>query len=160
VIGRINGHAFGGGLGLIAVCDITIGVPEKKFAFSEVNLGIIPSVISSFVAPRMKLADMRRFFLTGEQFDSYTAKNIGILDHVVPVEELDEKVQFYVEILKSSGPKAIAEVKNLIEKLQQMEHTKYQEYTVQKIAELRISSEGQEGINAFLEKRKSRWRSK
>jgi methylglutaconyl-CoA hydratase len=160
VIGRINGHAFGGGLGLIAVCDVAIGIPGQKYGFSEVNLGIIPSVISSFVAPRMKFADMRRFFLTGERFDSVIAHEIGILDYVVSGEKLDEQVQFYVDLLNSSGPKAVVEVKNLIEKLQHMERSKYKEFTVKKIAELRISQEGQEGINAFLEKRYPQWRKK
>ena len=85
VIGRINGHAFGGGIGLIAVCDITITIPERKFAFSEANLGIIPSVISTYIAPRMKKADMRRFFITAERFDSETAYTIGLIDYVVTV---------------------------------------------------------------------------
>jgi methylglutaconyl-CoA hydratase len=155
VIGRINGHAFGGGIGLIAVCDIAIALPNLKFAFSEVNLGIIPSVISTFIAPRVSPANMRRLFITGERFDSQTALQIGLLDFVV--EDLDEKVEFYVEKLKSSGPVAIKEVKNLIRNLMEMDIKRYKEFTVEKIAELRISEEGQEGISAFLEKRKPRW---
>jgi methylglutaconyl-CoA hydratase len=157
VIGRINGHAFGGGIGLIAVCDTTIGVPDSKFAFSEVNLGIIPSVISSFVATRMRLADMRRLFITGERFDSSHAHNIGLLDFVVPTDELDAKVNYYVDQLRSSGPTAIKEVKNLVKTYRDMNIEEYKRLTVEKIAELRVSKEGQEGINAFLEKRKPFW---
>jgi methylglutaconyl-CoA hydratase len=158
VIGRINGHAFGGGLGLLAVCDITIGIPDKKFAFSEVNLGIIPSVISSFVAPRVHLAHMRRYFITGQRFSSDVAYDIGLLDYVVKPEELDLKVSSIVEQLQTSGPSAIKEIKTLLNKYRTMDLKQYKRFTVEKIAELRVSKEGQEGITAFLEKRKPEWR--
>lgn len=158
VIGRINGHAFGGGLGLIAVCDIAISVPGLKFAFSEANLGIISSVISTYVAPRVSLSDMRRLFITAERFDTTVARGIGLIDFVVSPEEFDSKVEYYIEQLRSSGPIAMAEVKNLIKNLREMHIDKYKEFTVKKISELRISEEGREGINAFLEKRKPRWR--
>jgi methylglutaconyl-CoA hydratase len=154
VIGRINGAAFGGGIGLLAVCDITVTVPEVKFAFSEVKLGIVPSVISTFVAPRMTSANMRRFFITGERFDSAVAHEVGLIDLIVPAENLDTTVASCVEQLRSSGPLAIKEVKLLIYNLREMDVKKYKEFTVDKIAELRVSPEGQEGINAFLEKRK------
>lgn len=158
VIGRINGHAFGGGLGLIAVCDITIAVPDLKFAFSEVKLGIIPSVISTYVVRRIGLSNMRRLFITGERFNSEYAKEIGLIDYVVPEEEFDTKIWKYAEQVHSSGPNAIREVKNLVSKCQKMDVEKYKEYTVEKIAELRISEEGQEGINAFLDKKEPKWR--
>ena len=157
VIGRINGHAFGGGLGLIAVCDITIAIPDLKFAFSEVKLGIIPSVISTYIVRRIGLSNMRRLFITGERFSSEHAKEIGLIDYVVSLDEFDSKIQKYIEQLQSSGPKAIKEVKNLVDKCEKMDVEKYKEFTVEKIAELRVSDEGQEGINAFLEKRKSKW---
>lgn len=156
-IGRINGHAFGGGLGLLAICDITIAVPGLKFAFSEVKLGIIPSVISTFIVKRIGIANMRRLFITGERFDSEYAKKIGLIDYVVPKEKFDAEIQKCAEQLRSSGPRAIQEVKNLVNKCQQMDVKRYKEFTVKKIAELRVSQEGQEGINAFLEKRKSKW---
>lgn len=157
VIGKINGHAFGGGLGLIAVCDVTMTIPGRKFAFSEANLGIIPSVISTFVAPRMKPADMRRFFITAERFDSEIAKQIGLIDQIVQPDEFDQAIQQTCDRIKSSGPQAIAESKNLISRLQTLDRSAYTEFTVEKIAELRISHEGQEGITAFLEKRKPNW---
>ena len=157
VIGRVNGHAFGGGLGLFAVCDITIAIPDCKFAFSEVKLGIIPAVISTYIVRRTGLSIMRRLFITGERFDSEYAKEVGLIDYVVPEDEFDEKVQKYVELLRSSGPEAIAEVKKLVDACEKMDREKYKEHTVKKISELRVSEEGQEGINAFLEKRKSKW---
>ena len=157
VIGRVNGHAFGGGIGLFAVCDITIAVSDCKFAFSEVKLGIIPAVISTYIVRRIGSSNMKRLFITGERFDSEYAKEIGLIDYVVPGEELDKKVQYYVEVLRSSGSNAITEVKKLVDACEKMDVDKYKEHTVKKIAELRVSEEGQEGINAFLEKRKSKW---
>jgi methylglutaconyl-CoA hydratase len=157
VIGRVNGHAFGGGLGLFAACDIAIAIPDCKFAFSEVKLGIIPAVISTYIIRRIGKSNMRRLFITGERFNSEYAKEVGLIDFVVPEEELDEKIQKYVELLRSSGPKAIEEVKKLVDAYEKMEVEKYKEHTVKKIAELRISQEGQEGINASLEKRKTKW---
>jgi methylglutaconyl-CoA hydratase len=158
VIGRINGPAFGGGIGLIAVCDITITVPDLKFAFSEVKLGIIPAVISTFVAQRMSPAAMRRLFITGERFDSMTAQQVGLIDIVVPPEKLDDTVNSCVDQVRSSGPAAIKEIKHLIYALSQMDVKTYKAFTVEKISELRISDEGQEGITAFLEKRKPNWK--
>lgn len=157
VIGKINGHAFGGGLGLIAVCDITIGIPNKKYAFSEAKLGIIPAVISSFVASRMKPADMRRLFITAERFDTQTAHTLGLIDILTSEEEFDNVIDSYVSLVLSSGPQAISEIKQLINQLSHMDTKKFQHHSVEKIAELRISKEGQEGISAFLEKRKPTW---
>jgi methylglutaconyl-CoA hydratase len=157
VICRINGHAFGGGIGLIAVCDITIAPPNQKFAFSETKLGIIPSVISSYVVNRIGLSNMRRLFITGERFTSEYANVIGLIDYVIPNDNLDSEIEKYIKILSSSGKKSIMEIKNLVSKFQEIELEDYKDYTVKKIAELRNSKEGQEGINAFLEKRKPKW---
>ena len=157
VIGRVNGHAFGGGLGLFAVCDIVIAVPNCKFAFSEVNLGIIPSVISTYIIRRLSLSCMRRLFITGERFDTEYANQIGLVDFIATEEEIDEIISKYVEILCSSGPIAVKEVKKLIDKCEKMDVDSYKDHTVEKISELRISKEGQEGIKAFLEKRKPKW---
>jgi methylglutaconyl-CoA hydratase len=158
VIGRINGAAFGGGIGLLAVCDITLTIPGVLFAFSEVKLGIIPAVISTFVAPRMNPATMRRLFITGERFDATAAQRYGLIDLVVPPENLDETVSNSIEQVRSSGPTAIEEVKHLIYNLQKMDIKEYKEFTVEKISELRVSPEGQEGIKGFLEKRKPSWK--
>jgi methylglutaconyl-CoA hydratase len=157
VIGKINGHAFGGGVGLVAVCDITVTLPEKKFAFSETKLGIIPSVISTFVIRRIGLFNMRRLFITGERFTSEYAKEIGLIDYIASEEEIDNLVNKYISLLLSSGPKSIIEIKNLVDNYQKMHIDDYKKFTVEKIAELRVSKEGQEGISAFLEKRKPDW---
>ncbi|MCD6468096.1 MAG: enoyl-CoA hydratase/isomerase family protein [Thermoplasmata archaeon] len=158
VIGRINGHAFGGGLGLLAVCDINVATPNLKFAFSEVKLGIIPAVISPYVIRRIGIANTRRLFITGERFDSQYAEHMGLIDHVVPQDLLDETIKKYVNLTLTSGPNAVKEVKNLVRMYQELKTGEYKEYTVKKIAELRVSKEGQEGIRAFLEKKKPSWR--
>ena len=156
VIAKVNGHAFGGGIGLFAACDIAIAATECKFAFSEVKLGIIPAVISTYISRRMKTSDMRRLFVTGERFDSNYAKEVGLVDYVAS-EKIDDLVEKYVKIIRSSGPKAIIEVKKLVDACEKMDAEKYKKFSVEKISELRVSDEGQEGINAFLEKRKSKW---
>jgi methylglutaconyl-CoA hydratase len=157
VIGKINGHAFGGGVGLIAVCDINIATVGAKFAFSEVKLGIIPSVISTYVARRIGLSNMKRLFITGERFNSEYAREIGLIDYVVEKDDFDSTVQRCVEQLRSSSPKAIKEIKNLVNNYKKMDIERYKEFTVEKISELRVSEEGQEGMNAFLEKRRPKW---
>ena len=157
VIGKINGHAFGGGVGLIAVCDINIATTGSKFAFSEVKLGIIPSVISTYVVRRIGLSNMKRLFITGERFNSQYAKEIGLIDFVTEKDDFNSTVERYVDQLKSSSPKAIKEIKNLVNNYKKMDIEKYKEFTVEKISELRVSEEGQEGMNAFLEKRRPKW---
>jgi methylglutaconyl-CoA hydratase len=157
VIGRINGAAFGGGLGLIAVCDLSVALPDLKFAFSEVKLGLIPAVISTFVVKRIGIANMKRLFITGERFDSNHAKEIGLVDYVVPENEFDLTVKKYVELVCSSGPNAVKEIKKLTNNYENLDEKNYKKFTVEKIAELRVSDEGQEGVSAFLEKRKPRW---
>jgi methylglutaconyl-CoA hydratase len=157
VIAKVNGHAFGGGLGLFSVCDIAMAIPGCKFAFSEVKLGIIPSVISTYVNRRISIANMRRLFLTGERFNSEYAQSIGLIDFVFNEDEIDDKIGKYIEIFQSSGPIAITEIKNLVDSCENMGRKEYIEHTIEKISELRVSKEGQEGINAFLEKRKSKW---
>lgn len=157
-IAKINGAAFGGGLGLFAACDIALAVPGCTFSFSEVKLGIIPSVISTYILRRIySTAHVKRLFITGERFSSEYAEKIGLIDFVIPENELDEYIQKYISIIRSSGPKAVSEVKNLLNTYEKLPIDTYKEYTVTKISELRVSDEGQEGITAFLEKRKVRW---
>ncbi|MFO8110584.1 MAG: enoyl-CoA hydratase-related protein [Thermoplasmata archaeon] len=158
LIAKINGHAFGGGVGFMAVCDVVVAVPDALFAFSEVNLGIIPSVISTYVIKRIGTANMKRLFITGERFDSQHGNKIGLIDIVVPPEELDAEIEKLIKFLNSSAPGAVKEVKELIRKYHDLSADEYKRFTVEKIAELRVSQEGQEGISAFLEKRKPKWR--
>lgn len=160
IIARVNGHAFGGGIGLFAVCDIILTVPNCKFAFSEVKLGIIPAVISTYIVRRIGISNMRRLFITGERFNSNYARDIGLVDFVFSENELDNEIEKYINILLSSGPNAISEIKKLVISYEKMELEKYKNFTVKKISELRISDEGQKGINSFLEKRKPKWSEK
>jgi methylglutaconyl-CoA hydratase len=114
VIAKVNGHAFGGGVGLFAVCDIAIASPECIFAFSEVKLGIIPSVISTYVIRRITgLAHVRRLFITGERFNASYAEKIGLVDYVYSKEDVEKRIEKYISIIRSSGPKAIQEIKQL-----------------------------------------------
>ena len=158
VIGRINGSAFGGGVGLIAVCDITLTSSGNTFAFSESKLGLIPSVISTYVIRRIGPAQARRLFITGERFSSEYAKDIRLIDYLIDNDKIDQNIEQIVKEIKTSGPVAVGEAKNLIKANREMPIPQYKEYKINKIAELRISEEGQEGTTAFLEKRKPKWR--
>ncbi len=158
VVGRINGHAFGGGCGLVAACDITISSMRSKFAFSEVNLGLVPATISPYVVRRLGYSRAKELFLTGEVFDSAKAMDFGLVDYIVEPDQLDEAVAKKTELLKASGPAALAEVKLLLRGLESKDKDDIIRETSDIIARLRASPEGQEGIGAFLEKRKPKWR--
>lgn len=158
VLGKVNGSAFGGGVGLVCVCDIAVGCEDSLFAFSEVKLGIIPAVISPYVAKRIGIARTRELFLSGERINGKRAAEIGLLNYAVKKEELDSKVQEKVKFLRSSGRKAMKEVKRLLRKMTELDPQSFKNFCAEKIAELRASEEGQEGLAAFLEKRKPSWR--
>ena len=159
VIGKINGTTLGGGTGLLAACDITITVVTAKFGFTEVKLGIMPAVISQFVISKIGFSAAREFFLTGTRFSAETALKIGLVNYVVADEkELETKVAEIILELLSSGPKAITASKELIRKNQEMNHSDLMHYSIEKIANLRVSEEAQEGISAFLEKRPPTWK--
>jgi methylglutaconyl-CoA hydratase len=157
VIGRINGSAFGGGVGLVAVCDIAVAVDSAKFSFSEVKLGIIPAVVSPYVLKKIGPGHARQLFITGERFDSQTAQNIGLIHRTAKLEDIDEKIDETVKMLSANGPRAMHEVKLLISNWYDLNEESYRKYTVEKIAELRTAPEGHEGLEAFLAKRKPSW---
>jgi len=159
-IARINGAAFGGGLGLIAACDITIAVDNALFGLTEARLGLAPAVISPYVFRRIGERYARRYFLTGERFDSQQAQAIGLVQQCVATNELDEAVATVIDHLLKGAPFAVATCKQLVyanaghdEETQKS----MDEYTSGLIAGLRIMDEGQEGLAAFLEKRKPDW---
>jgi methylglutaconyl-CoA hydratase len=158
VICKINGAAFGGGVGLVASCDVAVATDTAKFSFSEVRLGIIPAVISPYVLPRIGPGYARKLFITGERFDANTALKIGLVHSVVNQSDLDKEVMELADIMLSNGPKAMHEVKLLISSWRDMSAEDFRKHTVEKIADLRTSEEGSEGLKAFLEKRKSEWR--
>jgi methylglutaconyl-CoA hydratase len=154
VVGRIHGAAMGGGAGLVAVCDIAIATPEAKFAFSEVKLGLIPAVIAPYVLRKIGYGHARALFISGERFDAETALRIGLVQRVVAADQLDTEVDAVVKNLLQNGPNAIAAAKMLLHAALVLPADELRSLTVARIAELRISDEGQEGIRAFLEKRK------
>ena len=158
VVGRINGSAFGGGVGLVAVCDVVVAQEMAVFAFSEVKLGIVPAVISTYVIPKIGVSHARSLFVTGERFSAEKAYEIGLVHKVCALEELDTTVNKYTTLLASSGPHATTAVKEMIQTWLIMPSDDYRAYTASLIADLRASKEGKEGIKAFLEKRKPVWR--
>ncbi|MDX1416956.1 MAG: enoyl-CoA hydratase-related protein [Candidatus Promineifilaceae bacterium] len=158
VIGRINGAAIGGGIGLVSCCDITIAVDSAKFGFSETRLGLVPAVISPFVISKIGEGNGRQLFLTGERFDAFYAREIGLIQHLVPAEELDTKVNERIRQLLLAAPGAQAAAKALIHTVGRQPKSASRSFTAQMIADRRASAEGKEGMSAFLEKRKPRWR--
>jgi methylglutaconyl-CoA hydratase len=151
VVARVQGHALGGGAGLVAASDIAVSAENTVYAFSEVKLGIIPAVISPFALAKIGGANARRYFVTGERFDAATALRIGLVSEVA--QDLDAAVERVVGELLSAGPSAARWAKRLVR-----ERPDGQE-TARWIAERRTSDEGQEGLAAFLEKRKPNWKS-
>ncbi len=156
-IARVNGAAIGGGTGLVAVCDIAVAATEAKFSFSEVKLGLIPACISPYVMKKCGEGKCREFFLTGERLTAEKAYGAGLVNLVAPLEEIDNVVDDLVGKLVSSGPDAVKSCKELLRNVSGMSLEQAKEYTAEVIAKLRISDEGQEGMNAFLEKRRPKW---
>jgi methylglutaconyl-CoA hydratase len=158
VIGRIQGAAIGGGVGLVAVCDIAIAGADAKFGLSEVKLGILPAVISPYVIGKIGASHARALFLTGERFDAERALRIGLVHRVVEsAEALDQAVADAVAQIKTSGPEAVRECKKLIEHVATHDTLDAVPYTIEAIATRRTSKEGQDGMNAFLKKEKPPW---
>ncbi|MDO5505485.1 MAG: enoyl-CoA hydratase-related protein [Pseudoxanthomonas suwonensis] len=157
-IARVHGAAFGGGVGLVACCDIAIGVPEAKFGLTESRLGLLPAVISPYVVHAIGARQARRYFATAAIFDAAEALRIGLLHEVVPAEQLDHAVQREIDLLLKAGPLAAAGAKSLVRSV--LAHANGQlhdEENAALIARLRVSAEGQEGLSAFLDKRKPVW---
>ena len=159
-IARVNGAAYGGGVGLIACCDIAIGIEATKFSLSEVKLGLVPAVISPYVISAIGLRHARRLFLSAEIFDSSLAMRIGLLHEIVPHAQLDETIDKTLHWLLKGGPIAQKQAKelalrisgNTLANAEKIDHE-----NAALIAKLRVSKEGQEGLNAFLEKRSAVW---
>jgi len=157
VIGRVHGVALGGGMGLVAACDIVVAAEDTKFGFTEVRLGIVPAVISPFALRKIGAGPARRYFLTGELFDAAKALRMGLVHEVVPAGELDAMVGSITKSLLQCGPHAVATAKKLIREVMALGLDNAGDYTVSTIARVRVSAEGQDGLGAFLEKRKPGW---
>ena len=157
-IARVNGAAYGGGVGLIACCDIAIAANDAQFALTEVKLGLIPAVISPYVVAAIGEKKARRYFLTGERFSAADAVSFGLLNTSVAPNDLDQAVQAMLDMLMIPGPVAQAEAKDLIASVAHRPPTdSVVADTAERIAHIRISPEGQEGLAAFLEKRSPGW---
>ncbi|MDN5864732.1 MAG: enoyl-CoA hydratase-related protein [Gammaproteobacteria bacterium] len=159
-IARVNGAAYGGGIGLVACCDIAIGVDTAKFSLSEVKLGLAPATIAPYVVCAIGGRQARRLFVNGEIFSGAEAERIGLLHHCVAAEALDETLERTLHFLLKGGPVAQRESKALALRMAGMtagSAEKIDAGNAALIARLRVSPEGQEGIGAFLEKRKARW---
>jgi enoyl-CoA hydratase/carnithine racemase len=149
VVARVQGHALGGGCGLVACCDVVVAEPAALFAFSEVKLGIVPAVISPFALAKIGSSAARRFFVTGERFGAEVALQIGLVHEIA--DDLDAAVERVVGELFSAGPAAARAAKQLA----RTSHSAVE--TAELIAAHRTSVEGQEGLHAFLEKRVATW---
>jgi methylglutaconyl-CoA hydratase len=157
-IGRVNGACLGGGMGLISCCDMVVAAEDADFGFTEVRLGIAPAVISTFVLPRIGAAAARRYFLTGEIFKAPVARAMGLVHETAAPGALDAAVERLVEALRGNGPNAVVAAKRLIREGLALGRDAAIDHTVRAIAGLRASPEGQEGLGAFLEKRRPAWK--
>lgn len=158
VVGRIHGAAIGGGVGLVAVCDVAVTIAGTQFGLSEVKLGILPAVISPYVISKIGQSHARALFLTGERFPAERALQIGLVHRVAETEEeLDAAVYETVTQLKTSGPEAVRECKKLIGHVASQDLVDAIPYTIEAIATRRVSDEGQAGMEAFLRKDLAPW---
>jgi methylglutaconyl-CoA hydratase len=158
-IARVQGPAYGGGVGLIACCDMAVGTHDAAFSLSEVRLGLIPAVISPYVIAAIGQRAAHRYFLTAERFDAPEAYRLGLLTELEHDEDdMDLKIESLVAAILASGPRAISETKMLIDAVanQPISNALIAD-TASRIARVRVSAEGQEGLRAFLEKRKPAW---
>jgi methylglutaconyl-CoA hydratase len=160
-IARVQGPAYGGGVGLVACCDIAVGTPAVAFSLSEVRLGLIPAVISPHVVAAIGERQARRYFLTAERFDAAQAHRIGLLHEVVDEAQLDAKIAELASHLLKGGPKSQTAAKRLIEAVTNRPIDRpLVEDTAERIARIRVTHEGKEGVAAFLEKRAPGWTTK
>jgi methylglutaconyl-CoA hydratase len=157
VIGRIQGAAFGGGVGLAAICDIVVASEAAGFAGSVVKRGIVPAVISPYVLRKIGVSAARELFLTGSRFTAARAREIGLVHDVVPAADLDAAIARRIAEVLTSSPAAIASAKGLIRDIADKHPDDVIGFTTSTIATQRVSPEGQEGMRAFLEKRKPGW---
>lgn len=157
VIGRVHGAALGGGMGLIAVCDVVVAAEGTVFGFTEAKLGIVPAVISPFVVPKIGPGWARSLFLSAERFGPEVAQRIGLVHWITPLNELDQLVESKVNDVLAGGPEAVRQAKSLIERVTTMPLEDARRHTAQLIGQLRAGDEGQAGLRSFLEKQKPPW---
>jgi methylglutaconyl-CoA hydratase len=158
-VARVHGPAFAGGTGLVAACDIAVGTPEAVFALTEVRIGLSPATISPYVVRAIGERAARRYFLTGERFDAGEAHRLGLLAMVSAPERLDAGIDELLQQLTQGGPEAMREIKDLVRAVSRGGPVTDAliDDTARRIAEIRVSPEGREGIASFLEKRRPAW---
>ena len=157
VIARVNGAAIGGGTGFVAVCDMAIAAKSAVFSFSEVKIGVVPACIGPYVVKKMGEGKAREMFITGERMSADRAFEVGLVNKVVDDNQLDVEVENLMQSILSSGPEAVAMAKKLVSEAPLMTPSQFKPFTAEMIAKLRVSAEGQEGMDAFLNKRKPKW---
>jgi methylglutaconyl-CoA hydratase len=158
-IARVNGTALGGGAGLVCACDFAVASKDAKIGFSEVRLGLLPGVISPYVIARIGHKSAIRLFTTGRRMAAPEAEAVGLFDFVVASNDLDATIKGLVDDILAGGPVAVKECKALARSGARMGREEFRRYCIEAIARLRSSPEGQEGVNAFLERRDPAWRS-
>lgn len=157
LVGRIHGAALGGGAGLAAVCDIVVAADDAVFGFTEAKLGILPAVISPFTVAKIGQSAARELFLTASRFSAQRAREIGLVHTVVPAGSIDAAVETLAGELLTSAPHAIAGAKALIARIANKAPAAVADLTAETIARHRVGAEGQDGMRAFLDKRKAPW---
>jgi methylglutaconyl-CoA hydratase len=159
VVGRVHGDCYAGGVGLAAVCDVVVAAEGLHFCLSEARLGLLPATIGPYVVRAIGEQAARRYFLTAERFSAARAAQLGLVHEVVPAEQLDAQVAQIVAALVANGPAAVKACKQLVKDVagRPMDATLRDE-TARRIADIRASAEGREGVRAFLEKREPSWK--
>ena len=157
VVGRIDGHATGGGVGLVAACDISVMRDDAKIGFTEVRIGVAPAIISVACLPKMSRAHASELFLTGERFTPHRAAEVGLINRAVGAGELDGVVNTYLAMLMRGGPDALAASKELVRRVPTMDRDSAFEWTAKRSAELFLTHEARAGIAAFRGRQDAPW---
>lgn len=157
-IARVQGAAFGGAVGLVSCCDMAVATPSARFSLSEVKLGLIPATISPYVVAAIGARAARRYFTTAEPFSADTALRLGLVSEIAEHDELDHCIGNWIDAILANGPRAVTAAKQLVAEIADKPvDAAMIEHTSERIAGIRVSAEGQEGLNAFLQKRQPQW---
>lgn len=157
VVAAVYGGVYGGGLGLVAACDVVVAAADAKMCFSECRLGILPAVVSSFVLPKIGLSHTRRLYLTSEVFGMETARTVGLVHEVVPREELEPAARRVAKEILKNGPEAVKVAKRYLAKLAVLDRPARIKFSLDTLVKARSSPEGREGLASFLERRPPAW---
>lgn len=157
VVARVHGNCFGGALGVVGASDVVVAETGARFRFSEVRLGLIPAVVSTFVLPKIGMSQARRLFLTAEVFSASTAREVGLVHDTAPALDLDAQVQAVVESILKNGPEAVRRAKGYLKELEGLTRARRIAHSVKVLAHIRSTDEAKEGLSSFLERREPAW---